>query len=316
MLRSLLDEMDLIVKTYKITDLPEIDQITKVYLKPKFLALLIKYFNLDVKYLVVKNLHTQDMVAVTVSVEKKILGIASLINPHQLYYQPIQIFSAIRKCPNENQLQNIEIYKKISEYFHRFYFRVEKNLSPDNDDIRGFLWSGISAKPLYTYRFNLKSYTSDNYFNRQRGGLRKAQKMNYSFSRVPDIDSFLRLFEGTKQRQDWNYKMDETIFHKYLNELLELGFIEQFSILNQNNEVISTMFCIMDKDNKIFYGWITSTLTSELTNGVSTLLIHSICEHLKKDYDIFDLCGANTDSIARFKASLGAELKVFYRIQL
>jgi len=76
------------------------------------------------------------------------------------------------------------------------------------------------------------------------------------------------------------------------------------------------MFCIMDKDNKIFYGWITSTLTSELTYGVSTLLIHSICEHLKKDYDIFDLCGANTDSIARFKASLGAELKVFYRIQL
>jgi len=308
--------MKLVVKTYEITDFSERNIITNVYLRYEFLSLLVKYFDFNVKYLVVKNIQTQNIVAVTISIEKKILGIPSLINPKAIYYQPIETFSAVRKNPNENRLQELEVFKEISEYYHKYYFKIEKNLPPEIEDVRGFVWAGINAIPLFTYRFNLENYSPENYFNRQRASLRKALNSDYSFSTDSNINSFFGLIEDTKQRQDWDFKFNKETLSNYLKELLELGLIEQFSIFNNKNEIISTMFCIMDKPNRIFYGWLTSTATNELSNGVSTLLIHSICEHLKKDYEIFDLCGANTETIARFKASLGAELKVFYRIKL
>jgi len=308
--------MKLVVKTYKITDFAERKLITNVYLKPDFLSLLVKYFNLKVKYLVVTNDKSKNIVAVTVSIEKKILGIPSLINPKVIYYQPIEFFLAQRQNPNENRLQELEIIKKISDYYHKYYFKIEKNLPPEIEDVRGFVWSGINTIPLYTYRFNLENYSPGHYFNRQRAALRKAQKLAYTFSTESNIDSFFRLIEGTVHRQEWNFNYDKKVLRDYINELLRLNFVEQFSIVNQQNEIVSTMFCIMNKANKIFYGWLTSTATNELANGVSTLLFHSICEYLRNDYKIFDLCGANTETIARFKASLGAELKVFYRIKL
>lgn len=308
--------MKLLVKTYKIADLPESKLITNVFLKPEFLNLLTKFFNLDVKYLVVKNLQLQEVVAVSVSIEKKILGIPSLINPKILYYQPVEVFASVRKNQNENNLQQLEIFQKISEYYHKYYFKIEKNLPPEIEDIRGFLWSGLTATPFYTYRLNLNDYSSECFFRKQRAALRKAQNLSYEFTQDIDIDSFMELVQGTKERQEWNFDYKDEVLRKYLNELLELGFVKQFSIKNQEGRIVSTMFCQMDKINKVSYAWFTSTDVNELSNGVSTLLFHSISEYLKTEYVTFDLCGANTETIARFKASLGAQLKVFYRIKL
>lgn len=308
--------MNLVVKTHKLANLPDKNRISNIFLRPEYLALVHKYFNLDVKYLVVTNSDLDEIVAITLSFEKKILGIPSLTNPKILYYQPIELFVSERKNHNENQLQELEIYKKISEYYNKYYFKVEKNLSPEIEDVRGFVWSGMSATPFYTYRLNLNNYTPDNFFRKQRASLRKAQKLAYEFNQDVDIESFLRLVKGTKDRQDWNFDYNNKILYEYIKELIELGLVQQFSITNQEGIVVSTMFCLMDKINKISYAWFTSTDVNELSNGVSTLLFHSISIYLQNEYDIFDLCGANTETIARFKASMGAQLKVFYRIKL
>ncbi len=293
--------MKLVVKTHKIADFSKQDLITNTYLKADFLSLLRKFFKLDVNYLVVTNIDLQEIVAITLSIEKKILGISSLINPQIIYYQPIEFFSLDRKNPNENQLIEMEIFKNISAYYNKYYFKVSKNLSPEIEDVRGFVWSGMTALPLYTYRFNLATYSSDNFFRKQRASLRKAEKLAYKFIQEVNIPSFLELVKGTKQRQDWNFNFSDDVLTNYLTDLLKFGFIQQFSIINQAGFVVSTMFCLMDKQNKIAYAWLAATDVKELSNGVSTLLFHSICEYLKAEYDIFDLCGANTDTIARLK---------------
>lgn len=308
--------MNLVVKTYKLADLPEKNQISNLYLKAEFLSLLHKYFNLDIKYLIVSNVDTEEIVAITFSVEKKILGIPSLINPQIIYYQPIEFYLPQKKYPNEKQLHELEIFKKISEYYNKYYFKVSKNLAPEIEDIRGFVWSGMSATPFYTYRFELDSYSSDNFFKKQRASLRKAQKLGYRFTQEVNINRFLELVKGTKERQEWNFNFNDEVLKSYLEDLVNLSFVEQFNIVNQEDKIVSTMFCLMDKINKISYAWLATTDVKELSNGVATQLLHSIAEHLKIDYNVFDLCGANTDSIARFKASLGTQLKVFYRIKL
>lgn len=308
--------MDLLVKSYKITDLPDNHKITNVYLYPDFLSSINKYFKLDVKYLIVTNRSNNNIVAITSSFEKKMLGIPNIINPQIVYYQPIEFFLPQRKYENENQLQIIEINKKIAEYYHKYYFKVCKNLSPTTIDVRGFLWSGMTVTPLYTYVFYLKNYNTDNHFKRQRATLRKAEKLPYTFNQQTDISRFLSLLQATKQRQDWNFNIDEKVLEGFLSHLIELGHVQQFNILNANKKIVSTMLCILDKLNKTAYAWLAATDLKELSNGLSTLLIHEISQFLKGDYNTFDLCGANTDSIARFKASLGADLKVFYRIKL
>lgn len=308
--------MNLVAKTCKICNLPETVNISNIFLQPKLLLLVEKHFKFNVKYLYVTNLDSQEVVAVTSIVEKKLLGIPNVINPQILYYQPIEIFIPKKKYPNEEQLQEIDIYKQISNYFHKYYLKVSKNLSPEIDDVRGFVWSGLSANPLYTYRFLLTDYTSDNYFKKQRASLRKAQKLGFQFNREVNVDRFFELVKGTKTRQEWGFNYNLKVLKNYLEDLLELGFAEQFNIVNHQNVIVSTMFCLMDKHNKTSYAWFASTDVNELANGVSTQLLHETSEYLKKDYYIFDLCGANTETIARFKASLGAQLKVFYRIKL
>lgn len=308
--------MNLSVKSYKISDFTDKAIISNVYLLPDFLVLLNKYFKLEAKYLVVKNNTTQEIVGITASFEKKIVGIPSIINPQISYYQPLQIFSLHKKNPNENQIQEIEIQKMISQYYHKHYFKIDKNLSTQTSDIRGFLWSGLTCIPFYTYVFDLNNYSSENFFRKQRASLRKAESLGYSFVQRKDIDSFLNLVEGTKKRQDWNFHIPNALLKEYINELIDLGLVKQFSITNSTNRIISTMFCLMDQTNRIAYAWLASTALDELSNGASTLLFHSISEYLRASYDVFDLCGANTETIARFKASLGAELQVFYRIKL
>ncbi len=308
--------MNIEVKSCRISDFAHPQLITNVFLYPKYLLLIKDLFGIDVKYLVVTNRDNNNLLALTVSYEKKILGIPTIINPSVAYYQPIELFLIQRKYKNENQLQELEIYQRISEYYQKYYFKVEKNLSPETQDIRGFIWSGMTASPLYTYVFDLNSYSSDTFFKRQRASLRKAQNLSYQFSQEEDIKSYLRLVKDTKDRQDWKVKIDENVFPNFLKKLIDLEYVKQFSLIKENGEVASTMFCLLDNNNKIAYAWLQSTAIEDLANGASTLLIHTISQHLKDKYQTFDLCGANTNTIARFKASMGAQLKVFYRIKL
>lgn len=308
--------MKLITKSCKIADFPTEDLITNIYLKPQFLQLLTTHFGYNINYLYVKNTQHEQIVAVTILIEKKRLGIPYLIKPQILYYQPIEIFINKRKRANENQLQELEIFQEISAYLTKYFFQINMNLPPEISDIRGFTWSGLKAKPFYTYRFMLNDYDSANFFKSQRGSLRRAMKLNYSFNQDSNIDRYFELAKATKIRQQWDFKINDEKLANFITDLVKLGFVKQFNICTPERSVVSTMFCLLDQTNRTAYGWLTTTAIEEFSNGVSTLLFHSICEQLKEEYDIFDLCGANTDSIARFKASMGAELQVFYNIQL
>lgn len=307
--------MKLIAKSCKIADFPNEDLITNIFLRPEFIQLLTTHFGYNVKYLYVKNTQLDEVVAVTILIEKRKFGIPYLIIPQFLYYQPIEIFTAPRKNSNENQLQDIEIYREIAAYFSKYFFQINMNLPPEISDIRGFTWNGLKAKPLYTYRFTLNDYSCDNFFRKQRASLRKAQNLNYYFNQEINIDRYFELVKATRERQKWNFRIKDEKLASYIADLLELGLIKQFNICSPEGIIVSTMFCQLDKPNKTAYAWLTTTDINELSNGVSTLLFHSINEYFKQEYDFFDLCGANTETIARFKASLGAELKVFYNIQ-
>lgn len=307
--------MKLIAKSCKIADFPNKDLITNTFLRPEFLQLLTTHFGYDIKYLYVKNAQLDEIVAVAILIEKKKFGVPYLIIPQFLYYQPIEIYTAPRKNSNENQLQDIEIFQEISAYLSKYFFQINMNLPPEISDIRGFAWSGLKAKPLYTYRFTLNNYSSENLFRKQRASLRKAQNLNYSFNQDINIERYFELVKATRKRQKWNFKIKDEKLANFIADLLELDFIKQFNISTPDGIIVSTMFCLLDKPNKTTYAWLTTTAINELSNGVSTLLFHSINEYLKQDYEIFDLCGANTNTIARFKASLGAELQVFYNIQ-
>lgn len=308
--------MRLLTKTCKLTDFPFGSLISNTLLKTDFLLTFSKHLNYNIKYLYVVNQSNNMLLALTYVVEKKFLGIPISIIPQLLYYQPIEIFTPTKKYPNENQLQNLEIFKSMAGYFTKYYLKVQKNLSPEIDDIRGFVWSGMQALPLYTYRFDLTNYSSDNFFKKTKAVLRKAQALNYSFDQKSDVNSLLTLIKGTKERQEWHFNFSDNTLENVLVDLINLNYVKQFNIRNSQGQVVSSMVCIMDEKNKIAYAWLASTNISELSSGVSTLIFHSICTYLVNNYQIFDLQGANTDTIARFKASHATQLKVFYRIKV
>lgn len=305
--------MQLRARTCKIDNLSNQIAVTNVFLKRNYLKLLSQYLKVNINYIVVENMENSHIVCVGMLIEKSMLKIPYIINPQMSYYQPIEFFLPPRKLPNETELKELEVAKELAKYYNQYYLKVDINLPPEISDVRGFLWEGMKASVNYTYRFELKDFSTDIMFRSQRKSYRKSLKQNYSFDDTPCIEEFLLLAKETALRQEWKINLDKN-FVEFASSLIAEGVVKQFNIKNSSSALVASMFCYIDRDNKRVYAWLSGSRVSELSNGVSLYMFTEVINYLKDDYDVLDLCGANNETISRFKASLGAELKVFYKI--
>ncbi len=308
--------MKIRIKYVKISEIGQYIVPTNVFLNPNLLSLLNKYFNYNIHYLVAIDADSSNTLSAFAIYEKSILRIANIFKPQIVYYQPIEYYLPEKKCPNQNELIKLDIQKSYAKYISKNYLKVHFNLAPENDDVRGFLWSGLKASPFYTYLFDLKHYSIDSYFKKQRTSLRKGISQNYSITSKPMLKDFFSLSEKTKERSKWNFNFNEDKLSGLLYELIEKKLAVQYNFCSSENKLLASMICLMDKNNKIVYAWLSTSSPDEMSNGITPFMFHSIIDYIKKDYDYFDLCGANTETIARFKASFGTILKPFYRISI
>ncbi len=267
-----------------------------------------KLHNLEARQL--KVFKGDQLIALLPVYEKKLLGYKGLACPAGSYYQGLNLWLEDSSPAPRKLLDTLQITQTLAEYLKSHYHRIQLNLSPETQDIRGFTWSMLKAKPLYTFvsatEVQLKPLPDE------RKKINLAVSKGYEFSWELDLDAFFALFKAMNARKQRSLGFTYPGFRLFLEELSQAGIMRQGN-LEKNGKIISSN--ILLKDGNKAYTVFRATDNEALKTGASSLHSLRLLEYAKAEgITDMDFCGGNVKEVARFKAALGLELKPFYQI--
>ena len=115
----------------------------------------------------------------------------------------------------------------------------------------------------------------------------------------------------TRKGKQFNIGYPE--LEQWLCQLQQKKLLSQFNLV-KGGEIVSSNIVLSGFAEDIAYTIMRSTREEDLRLGASTLHSKLLVEALSGRYRCLDFCGANTPEVARFKAAMGFQLKVFYQI--
>ncbi|NMD13189.1 MAG: hypothetical protein GYA77_06520 [Candidatus Cloacimonetes bacterium] len=253
----------------------------------------------------------EQLVAALPVFEKRNLGISRLISPQIAYYQGLWFWWEEGRAPNRILLDELRVIGEVAEYLKKRYRLLHFNLAPHNKDVRGFVWSGLKAKPLYTFVHNLgQPYCL---LRDERKKLRLAEEQNYVWEERFAPRQFIDLHKSLYTRKGKQFNIGYPELEQWLCQLQQKKLLSQFNLV-KGGEIVSSNIVLSGFAEDIAYTIMRSTREEDLRLGASTLHSKLLVEALSGRYRCLDFCGANTPEVARFKAAMGFQLKVFYQI--
>jgi hypothetical protein len=254
----------------------------------------------------------EELIALLPVYERRKLGIKALVTPTASYYQGISYAFESNINPARRVLDTVAITSDIAEFLSSRYRRINLKLTPQNYDVRGFSWGGYRAKPLYTFREYLDQELSPMADERKK--LRMAKGAGMYLGEDFDAESFIRLQRDLEKRKSFNKGVSYPALMDFYRELHEHGLLRQFNIYYKN-EIVSANIILSD-GGELAYTIILATQEDAMKLGAATLHSVELSRHLPSTTKILDFCGANIREVARFKAALGLDLRVYYHISI
>ena len=242
--------------------------------------------------------------------ERTAMRIKRLIAPVGAYYQGISFFNPKSGSSNRQLLDELHICEQIARFLKGRYLKISFNLNPDNYDVRGFTWSGLKAKPLYTFIHRLPKPVSP--LRDERSKIKRAQAENYSFTEEFYPEQFIEMQKNLLQRKRYDTGITYARLLAWIKTLHQDGLLMQFN-LKRGDRIISANIVLGD-DGDTAYTVLRATCSEGLKTGASSLHSVLLIQALKDRYCQLDFCGANLPEVARFKAAFGFELKLFFQI--
>ncbi|MDY6788207.1 MAG: hypothetical protein SVK54_08815 [candidate division WOR-3 bacterium] len=180
-----------------------------------------------------------------------------------------------------------------SDYLRKNFLIFSIPQHPYLQDIRGFKWHGVKLEIFYTYHFDI---TQDNL---QQIDRRIRNKASEDYSMETDPGRVYPLIESA-YGGDPPIKSDE--FREFCSELLQKDLLR---IYTTGKTVIGLL---IDRQCRFVYQFFVGGRNSGI------LLRDLLREEMYADYTL-DLQGANTQSIARYKALFNPQLKQYFKIK-
>lgn len=251
-----------------------------------------------------------ELVAVLPMYENKMLGYRALVSPSTSYYQGLNLWLPDNINPSRLLLEKLHITELIAQYLKTRYKRIHFNLTPDFTDVRSFTWAGLKAKPLYTFYSCLQG--EEKTLSDESKKLSKALRHGYTFAQEFLPKEFIRLTKDLNSKKGINLGVSFTKLEAFITKLHAAGLLRQYNVYEGNSVVSSNI--LLAATNGMAYTVLLATADDAMKNGASTMHSLKLLDILKGEFSFLDFCGANVQDVARFKAALGLELRVFYQI--
>ena len=279
-----------------------------LWLRPELMAAVSALHGVEGKHLVVYK--GEELLAMLPVYEKKRLGRLGIVSPTGSYYQGMHFFWEQGSTPTRRIMETQEICASVAKWLLKHYKHIRINLCTHNTDVRGFTWNGFTAKPLYTFEHKLGEPLKPQRDEREK--LKRAEKQGYNFGESLDANTFIDMSKAMYDRKSHTSGLDLPGLKDYIGSLNKAGILKQFNVL-RDVKVVSTNLLLADE------GWAAYTILrasepAEMKLGVSTWHSMKLVESLQGRYRVLDFCGGNVPAVARFKAALGLELKLFFQI--
>jgi hypothetical protein len=252
-----------------------------------------------------------ELVALLPVYEKNRLGYRKLINPAGSYYQGLNLWLDQSSSAPRKLLDTVQIMQGMAEFIKAKFNRIQINLSPETNDVRGFTWHKLIACPLYTFSCNPANGLVP--ITDERNHIARAIKQGFVFTEELAVEEFIRLSESMNERKRRHLGYGYIALTKFIMLLQKQGLMRQFN-LKQGDKIVSSNLVVQDMDKA--YTMFRATSLEALKAGASSLHTLKLIESLKAEgITELDFCGGNVPEVARFKAAMGLTLKVFFQIK-
>ena len=194
--------------------------------------------------------------------------------------------------------------------------------SPTYTDPRPFDWEGLSVEPTFTYRLDTADRDLEavrSAFSKSlRREIRDAEDLPVSVSRE-GVDGARAVFEATRERyadQERGFPME----WGYVRDLFTA--LEEFArvyVLRDDDSRFLTGITVLYSNDRAYF-WQGGARTVHEGVSVNSLVHWHIVRDLVEDppaesVTAYDLMGANTERLCRYKSKFGADLEPYYVVE-
>lgn len=252
----------------------------------------------------------EELVAQMPLYEQRRLGLTRLTPAQGSYYQGIHFYHSEGISPTRSALDELRISSEIAVFLKKHYKKFSAVLAPSNYDMRGFIWNKIKVVPLYTYVHDYAAPCQP--MGKERRKLRLADKEGYTFEEFLDASTFVELTQAMIDRKSMRPFRGFDRLQTYIEDLAKVGLIKQQNVCRDGK--IVSINILLQGDPSAAYSLYRCTVKAELSKGVSLWHTHMMIQAMESRCKVLDFCGANIPEVARFKGSMGHQLKLFFRI--
>lgn len=195
---------------------------------------------------------------------------------------------------------------------------------PSFTDPRPFSWRGMGLETQFTYTLETEGSTPNDllasFSKSLRREIRDAQDRDVEVT-VEGMDAARTIYERTRDRyaeQDRSYTIEWDYVHDLLEALGETDRGRVYVARTDDGEFITGVTVLYSNDAAYFWqGGARATYDGVSVNG---LLHWAVIEDLLDDppretVTQYDLVGANTERLSRYKSKFGADLRPYYVVE-
>jgi hypothetical protein len=277
----------------------------------KHLHPLCEIFNLSLEILACFDANDRLIGGVAHSVGKKY----SMRYMYQLPLTPVCYpVIQLKKSRHANKVERNyhEIAGLIIDYLERRIKHIHFSFPPGIYDVRPYTFSGFHSKIHYS--FITKLTNSEEIISRFDSDVKRRIKIGldkeYKFEKTTEkeaIKRFYNLQNITFQRQGVRNAFNINTFTQYFNSLPENKCFNVYLISTKKSD-ISGAIVVYDEDTAYYLMAATNPdyFNTNLNHVLMKCIIEDLCQNSALMY--FDLVGANTPTIAKYKSTLNFDL--------
>lgn len=249
--------------------------------------------------------------------KKKFQKIRIVVPPYSSCFYGILIKERDTVYILKSERYRYVVLNAILDFVEKEFQFVSSALPPEFKDVRIFNWRKYATDVFYTYRGNISN--PDKIINTFQSDVRRQIKkgLKYSFELRTTLDNqhlefvfslLAKSYHRQKHRLQFNIKQFITL----LNNPDLSANIQAYSIWLDNNPVAALVIVV---DGPTAYYWMAGSDQNYFNTGLNQLLLWLVINELSKEgIKLFDFVGANTLTIANYKANFNFELIPYYHV--
>lgn len=190
-------------------------------------------------------------------------------------------------------------------------------------DPRPYVWSELSLDTAFTYHLPVDEDTEalrSSFSKSLRREIRDAEELDVTIERG-GTGPVERIYDSTRERyaeQDRGFALDRAYVEDLTESLAAVDRCRTYVARDPDGEFLSGVVVLYSNDAAYF--WLGGNRSDHEGTSVNGLLHWRIIEDIaagepRESVDTYDLMGANTERLCRYKSKFGASLVPYYAVE-